>query len=111
MRKSIVKENVGDFGKIMAQELTVADLDQLLYPVKSNTPVLDRLLARHGVSTAAVNKSLGLELRDDMELPPSELVDLVEIFKEVNPDFFLALEHERKQEELIARIDAVASRK
>jgi hypothetical protein len=46
-----------------------------------------------------------------MELPPSELADLVEIFEAVNPDFFLALEHEKKQEELIARLEAVSSRK
>ncbi len=64
MRKSVVKDNVGDFGTIHAKELTVAEFVQLNSAGGSVNPVLDNMLARHQITVAALNVSLGIKLRD-----------------------------------------------
>jgi ferredoxin len=64
MKKIIVEYDVDGFGKIQASELTVAELAQLSGGGLSHTPQLDNLLTRHGITTAALNKSLGTDLRD-----------------------------------------------
>lgn len=179
MKREITEQDVEGFGTIRATELTVAELAVLkVGNFDPKTQELDGLLARHGITTAALNKSLGLNLRDrqvvklriddsgcdgckdclhnrcpvtgyNLQEPeagdaatsgaaswkvipllskdqlqgcadcgqcvdacpqgvfevvyadyrPSQLNKLVDIFNEVNPDFFLAREHQIKQQE------------
>lgn len=91
----IIEEDVEGWGKVTAKELTVAELDQLLFARSASTPGLDRLLARHEISAAALNCCLGLDLTDATDKSPSEIVKLVELFRRANPDFFLTLEYEK----------------
>ena len=91
----VIEEEVAGWGKVTAKELTVAELDQLLFARSKDTPGLDRLLARHEISAAALNCCLGLDLTDATDKSPSEIVKLVELFRRANPDFFLTLEHEK----------------
>lgn len=167
MKRELVEQEVEGFGTVRATELTVAELAVLKASnFDPKTQELDGLLARHGITTAALNKSLGLalcdrqvvELRIDdsrcdgcgectarkcpvsgysfnqpeditlllskdtlqgcadcgqcvdvcpqdvfeivyADYRPSQLNPLVEIFNEVNPDFFLAREHKVAQQE------------
>ena len=180
MKRQFFEQNVEGFGTVWATELTVAELAMLkVGSFDPKTQELDNLLARHGITTAALNKSLGLDLRDrqvtelriddsgcngcrecittrcpiggyNLQHPPggeegtedgeqgwkiisllskdtlqdcadcgqcvavchhdvfevvyadyrpSDLQKLVDIFNEVNPDFFLAREHKVAQQE------------
>lgn len=179
MKREIIEQDVEGFGTVRATELTVAELAALKAGnFDPETQELDGLLARHGITTAALNKSLGLDLRDrqavelriddggcdgcrecithkcpvggyNLQHPPglvededaescyeiisllskdklhgcadcgqcvdvcpqdvfkivyadyrpSQLNALVEIFNEVNQDFFLAREHQIKQQQ------------
>ena len=164
MKREFVEQDVAGFGKVQATELTVAELAQLSSGGLSTTLQLDALLARHGITTAALNKSLNLDLRDrqvvelriddsdcdgcgdciETHCPvsgyslsedkvvfllskdqlqgcadcgqcvqvcpqdvfevvyadylPSQLNKLVEVFNEVNPDFFLARDWQKEQQ-------------
>lgn len=91
----IIEEDVAGWGKVTVKELTVAELDKLLFVRNADTPGLDRLLARHEISAAALNCCLGLELTDATDKSPSEIGQLVGLFRRANPDFFLTLEHEK----------------
>lgn len=65
MRREIVEQHVEGFGKVTARELTVAELAQLINKNgSSDNPILDTIFAPHDVTTAAINQSLGLDLRD-----------------------------------------------
>lgn len=180
MKREFVEQDVEGFGKVQATELTVAELAVLQSSnFDPKTQELDGLLARQGITTAALNKSLGLDLRDRLvvelridasgcdgcrecitskcpvggynlhqpdgeaekdggegkcyevipllskdklqgcadcgqcvevcpqgvfevvyaDYRPSQINGLVEIFNEVNPDFFLAREHKAAQQE------------
>jgi len=179
MKREIIEQDVEGFGTVRATELTVAELAVLKGSnFDPKTQELDGLLARHGITTAALNKSLGLDLSDRLvvelhidemgcdgcreciphtcpvggynlqepeagdaalsgaeswkvipllskyalqgcadcgrcvevcpqgvfevvyaDYRPSQLNKLVEIFNEVNPDFFLAREHKATQQE------------